>query len=171
MTMVRKQKAEGDHRRRRTEKSRKKHPRTDRRLLQTDRRPLRCKRKRDHDGLGLAEKAGWSSIYHLLNSWPHRLVGLGHQIFILITGVRIPLGSILFETLAQSVEHLTFNEGVDGSSPSSLKFLSSSFHCTSALISLTQIIFEFMILAKWCKNGATKNKLNQHFIPSLNPSN
>ena len=32
-----------------------------------------------------------------------------------------------YETLAQSVEHLTFNERVDGSSPSSLNFLLSGY--------------------------------------------
>ena len=36
----------------------------------------------------------------------------------------------LYETLAQSVEHLTFNERVDGSNPSSLKFLSHSTSIT-----------------------------------------
>ena len=44
--------------------------------------------------------------------------GLRHLPFTEVTGVRIPYGSPFFEPLAQLVEHLTFNQGVEGSSPS-----------------------------------------------------
>ncbi len=59
--------------------------------------------------------------------WPHRLARPRTSDFHSGNRGSNPLGVIkYFETLAQSVEHLTFNEGVDGSSPSSLIFSSFS---------------------------------------------
>jgi hypothetical protein len=51
--------------------------------------------------------------------WPHRLAWSRTPDFHSDNRGSNPLG-VTFETLAQLVEHLTFNEGVDGSSPSSL---------------------------------------------------
>ena len=64
--------------------------------------------------------------------WPHRLARPRTPDFHSDNRGSNPLGVnnyrqeflLLHETLAQSVEHLTFNERVDGSSPSSLNFLS-----------------------------------------------
>ena len=53
--------------------------------------------------------------------WPHRLARPRTSDFHSANRGSNPLGVNLKETLAQSVEHLTFNERVDGSSPSSLK--------------------------------------------------
>ncbi len=40
---------------------------------------------------------------------PHRLVGPGHQIFILVTGVRIPLGTPIFlVSVIQTFSHISF---------------------------------------------------------------
>ena len=51
--------------------------------------------------------------------WPHRLARPRTPDFHSDNRGSNPLG-VNEETLAQSVEHLTFNERVDGSSPSSL---------------------------------------------------
>lgn len=51
--------------------------------------------------------------------WPHRLARPRTQDFHSWNRGSNPLG-VMIETLAQLVEHLTFNERVDGSSPSSL---------------------------------------------------
>ena len=53
--------------------------------------------------------------------WPHRLARPRTSDFHSANRGSNPLGVNLKETLAQSVEHLTFNERVDGSNPSSLK--------------------------------------------------
>lgn len=58
--------------------------------------------------------------------WPHRLAWSRTPDFHSDNRGSNPLGVIVLcvvhESLAQSVEHLTFNEGVDGSSPSRLTF-------------------------------------------------
>lgn len=56
--------------------------------------------------------------------WPHRLARSRTPDFHSDNRGSNPLGVsvFLYESLAQSVEHLTFNEGVDGSSPSRLIF-------------------------------------------------
>lgn len=57
--------------------------------------------------------------------WPHRLVWSRTPDFHSDNRGSNPLGVINFffrlESLAQRLEHLTFNEGVDGSNPSRLK--------------------------------------------------
>jgi hypothetical protein len=57
-------------------------------------------------------------------SWPHRLARPRTLDFHSSNRGSNPLG-VKYETLAQLVEHLTFNERVDGSSPSSLIVLST----------------------------------------------
>ena len=63
--------------------------------------------------------------------WPHRLVWPRTPDFHSVNRGSNPLGVILahatvhgcfYESLAQRLEHLTFNEGVDGSNPSRLTF-------------------------------------------------
>ena len=53
-------------------------------------------------------------------TWPHRLAWSRTSDFHSGNRGSNPLGVNMNEALAQSVEHLTFNERVDGSSPSSL---------------------------------------------------
>ena len=83
-----------------------------------------CKRKRNNDGIKtLAEKhqSGLRCSHFTNDFWPHRLARPRTSDFHSANRGSNPLGVNLKETLAQSVEHLTFNERVDGSSPSSLK--------------------------------------------------
>ena len=61
----------------------------------------------------------------ILALWPHRLARSRTPDFHSDNRGSNPLG-VNPETLAQSVEHLTFNERVDGSSPSSLNHSKAS---------------------------------------------
>ncbi len=63
---------------------------------------------------------------------------------------------LFHETLAQSVEHLTFNERVDGSSPSSLKFFIhfdiSRLGCFKLTV-LLDFLFEKPLPVQWLKSS------------------
>ena len=87
--------------------------------------------------------------------WPHRLVRSRTPDFhsdnvgsnpagVILKRVRSSCGSTcLLGSLAQRLEHLTFNEGVDGSNPSRLKFLYFLF---SLIIFSLLLVIDFALV-------------------------
>ena len=108
------------------------------------------KRKRDHDSLiSLCKNKADTLKLNPFFAWPHRLARSRTSDFHSANRGSNPLG-VNIRDFSSVVEHLTFNERVDGSNPSSLNFQSKYTSHLNNTSSISSFVYYRMTYYIFC---------------------